>query len=242
MSEATNFLISHGGPLLFGVVFLEQIGLPLPTVPWLLGAGALWAMGMMNPMVAFGATVAACLLADLIWFYLGRHRGNRVLRALCKISLHPDSCVSRTEAIFARYGAGAVMAAKFLPGLGLIFPPLAGMNGMSSGRFLIYDAFGSMLYAGCFLLLGLLFSNQLNQVATALAGFSKGALGLLGALAAAYFVFKYLQRQRLARATASPVALPWPFVAASFVKGFPGSNDQSSRNTKCENNKLKFEP
>ncbi len=72
MSEATHFLISHGGPLLFGIVFLEQIGLPLPTVPWLLGAGALWAMGMMNPMVAFGATVAACLFADLIWFYLGR--------------------------------------------------------------------------------------------------------------------------------------------------------------------------
>ena len=82
MSEAMHFLASHGGPLLFGVVFLEQIGLPLPTVPWLLGSGALWAMGMMKPFVALGATVAACLLADFIWFYLGRHRGNRVLRVL----------------------------------------------------------------------------------------------------------------------------------------------------------------
>src|SRR5438094_1530610 len=70
MSEATHFLVSHGAPLLFAVVFLEQIGLPLPTAPWLLGAGALWAMGMMNPFVAFGVTVAACLVADLIWFYL----------------------------------------------------------------------------------------------------------------------------------------------------------------------------
>ena len=199
MSEATHFLISHGGPLLFGIVFLEQIGLPLPTVPWLLGAGALWAMGMMNPMVAFGATVAACLFADLIWFYLGRLRGNRVLRVLCRISLHPDSCVGRTQAIFSRFGVCGVMAAKFLPGLGLIFPPLAGMNGMSSGRFLFYDALGSILYAGCFLLLGLLFSNQLNQVATALAGFSKGALTSLAVLALAYFAFKYLQRQRLSR-------------------------------------------
>jgi len=199
MSEATHFLISDGGPLLFGVVFLEQIGLPLPTVPWLLGAGALWAMGMMNPMVAFGATVAACLFADLIWFYLGRLRGNRVLRVLCRISLHPDSCVGRTQAIFSRFGVCGVMAAKFLPGLGLIFPPLAGMNGMSSGRFLFYDALGSILYAGCFLLLGLLFSNQLNQVATALAGFSKGALTSLAVLALAYFAFKYLQRQRLSR-------------------------------------------
>ena len=215
MSETAQFLASHGGPLLFGVVFLEQIGLPLPTVPWLLGAGALWAMGMMNPFVAFGATVAACLLADLIWFYLGRHRGNRVLRVLCKISLHPDSCVARTEAIFARYGVGGVMAAKFLPGLGLVFPPLAGMNGMSSGRFLFYDGVGSVLYVGCFLLLGSLFSTQLHQVASAFAGFGKGTLGLLAALAFAYLVFKYLQRQRLSRGSAAPVTpRPSPEVIA----------------------------
>ena len=85
MNEPTHFLASHGGPLLFGVVFFEQIGLPFPTVPWLLGAGALWAMGIMNPIVAFGATIMACLLADLIWFFLGRHGGNRALRLLCRI-------------------------------------------------------------------------------------------------------------------------------------------------------------
>jgi membrane protein DedA with SNARE-associated domain len=73
------------------------------------------------------------------------------------------------------------------------------MNGLSSARFLFYDALGSMLYAGCLLVLGSLFSNQIYQVAAALAGFSKGALGLLAALAGAYFVFKWLQRHRLAR-------------------------------------------
>src|SRR5260221_14732908 len=104
MSEAALFLVSRGAPVLFAVVFLERIGLPIPTAPWLLGAGALWAMGLMNPFVAFGVTVAACLVADLIWFHLGRHRGACVLRALCRISLHPDSCVSRTQAIFTRYG------------------------------------------------------------------------------------------------------------------------------------------
>ena len=120
MSEYTHFLVNHGGLLLFVVVFLEQIGLPIPTVPWLLGAGALWAMGLMNPFVAFAVTVAACLVADLTWFYLGRHRGTRVLRVLCRISLHPDSCVSRTQAFFARYGMVGVVAAKFIPGLGLV--------------------------------------------------------------------------------------------------------------------------
>ena len=163
---------------------------------------------VMNPFVAFAVTVAACLVADLTWFYLGRHRGTRVLRVLCRISLHPDSCVSRTQAIFARYGMVGVMAAKFLPGLGLVFPPLAGMNGLSSARFLFYDALGSMLYAGCFLVLGALFSDQIHQVAAALAGFSKGALGVLAALAGAYLVFKWLQRCRLASRADNSVARP----------------------------------
>jgi membrane protein DedA with SNARE-associated domain len=48
MSQTTQFLISHGLPILFGVIFLEQMGLPLPGVPWLLAAGALSATGQFN--------------------------------------------------------------------------------------------------------------------------------------------------------------------------------------------------
>ena len=33
MDDVTQFLIRHGGFILFAVVFAEQIGLPLPAVP-----------------------------------------------------------------------------------------------------------------------------------------------------------------------------------------------------------------
>ena len=48
MSQTTQFLINHGLPILFGVIFLEQMGLPLPGIPWLLAAGALSATGKFN--------------------------------------------------------------------------------------------------------------------------------------------------------------------------------------------------
>ncbi len=41
MSEALEFLIRHGYSVLFAVVFVEQIGLPIPAAPWMLAAGAL---------------------------------------------------------------------------------------------------------------------------------------------------------------------------------------------------------
>ena len=33
MNELTQFLMSHGGPVLFAIVFVEQAGLPLPSAP-----------------------------------------------------------------------------------------------------------------------------------------------------------------------------------------------------------------
>ncbi|MCX6922915.1 MAG: DedA family protein/thiosulfate sulfurtransferase GlpE, partial [Verrucomicrobia bacterium] len=149
--------------------------------------------------LGLAVTVIACLLADVVWFYLGRYRGNQVLGLLSRISLEPDSCVRRTQNVFTRYGLRGVLVAKFVPGLGTVAPPLAGMSGISAGRFLWVDAVGSLLYGGCFISLGYFFSNQIQQNGEALAGIGGGALGLIAGLAALYLGFKYWQRHRLLR-------------------------------------------
>ncbi len=68
-----------------------------------------------QPLVAIGLTVLACLVADAIWFYLGRYRGNRVLAFLCRISLEPDSCVRRTEIHVFLPETGEVLKADLAP-------------------------------------------------------------------------------------------------------------------------------
>jgi membrane protein DedA with SNARE-associated domain len=92
MNETLEFLVRNGTAVLFVVVFIEQIGVPLPATPWLLAAGALAGAGRMNWFVALSVVTIASVLADLIWFYMGRYRGQRVLSLLCRISLEPDSC------------------------------------------------------------------------------------------------------------------------------------------------------
>jgi membrane protein DedA with SNARE-associated domain/rhodanese-related sulfurtransferase len=197
MNESLEFLVRHGATVLFAALFVEQIGVPLPAVPWLLAAGALAGTGKMNWAVALSAAALGSVLADLIWFYLGRHRGQRVLSLLCRISLEPDSCVRRTGNLFTRYGMPAVVVAKFVPGLSTLVPPLAGNAGVSAVRFIIFDGLGSLLYGGCFMLVGVLFSRQLEQIINALTGLGHGALGVVAGLAALYIAFKYFQRQRL---------------------------------------------
>jgi len=197
MSQTTQFLINHGLPLVFAAVFVEQMGLPLPALPWLLAAGALSAAGKFNLLLGLAATLFACLAADAFWFYLGRYRGNQVLALLCRISLEPDSCVRRTQNVFTKYGLRGVLVAKFLPGMSTVVPPLAGMYGIGAGRFLLVDGVGALLYGGCLLGCGFFFSHQIDQIGAAIARIGGSALSLIIGVATLYVGYKYWQRQRL---------------------------------------------
>src|SRR5271170_1161132 len=104
MNEIPEFLVRHGTTVILLVVFIEQMGAPLPSAPWLLAAGAMVGSGKMNWFAALAAATFGSLLADLIWFYGGRFYGHRILKTLCRLSLEPDSCVRRTEDIFTRSG------------------------------------------------------------------------------------------------------------------------------------------
>lgn len=208
MNETARFLIDHGLPIVFVAVFIEQMGLPLPAIPWLLAVGALSTNHQFNLGLGIGAAIMACLIADAFWFYLGRIRGNRVLGFLCRISLEPDSCVRRTLNIFTRYGIPGVVVAKFLPGMSTIIPPLAGMSGIKTGRFFLFDALGSLLYGSVFIFLGCIFSHQITQIGMAITHIGGNALTFLVSISALYLGYKYwhgrrlLHELRLARITA----------------------------------------
>jgi membrane protein DedA with SNARE-associated domain/rhodanese-related sulfurtransferase len=197
MNEAVRILTRHGAPIVFGAVLIEQIGFPLPAIPWLLAAGALCAAGQSHFATSILMAMLACLLADGLWFYLGRARGSKVLGLLCRISLEPDSCVRRTQNVFTKYGWRGIVVAKFVPGLSTVAPPLAGMSGMNAAQFFAVDSLGSLLYGGTFICLGYCFASQLQQIGSAISGIGNSALCLVIVLAAAYIGFKYWQRKRL---------------------------------------------
>jgi membrane protein DedA with SNARE-associated domain/rhodanese-related sulfurtransferase len=197
MNDILDFLTRHGPSVLFAAVFVEQMGIPLPASPWLLAAGALGATGKPHWYSALAAGACGSLLADAIWFYLGRYRGQRVLNFLCRVSLEPDSCVRRTQDLFTRYGMRGVIVAKFVPGLSTLAPPMAGNSGIPAPRFFFFDGLGSLLYTGVFILIGTIFSRQLDQVLAGLERLGTGALALIVGLLALYLGYKFYQRHRL---------------------------------------------
>jgi membrane protein DedA with SNARE-associated domain len=141
----------------FGVVLVEQIGLPIPAFPILIVAGAFAVDGGISWPAALAVSLLACLISDYFWFRAGRYFGKRILRLLCQISLSPDYCVSQTEDNFNRWGPKALVVAKFIPGFNTIAPPLAGALGTSNATFLGFSVAGALLWSGSGIALGAAF-------------------------------------------------------------------------------------
>ena len=199
MNDGLQVLAQYGYVVLFAFVLAEQIGLPIPAVPVLLGVGALAGAGRLSLALALGAVLAASLPPDLVWHELGRRRGGRVLGVLCRISLEPDSCVRRTENLFVRRGRKALLIVKFFPGLSPIASTLAGMVGVARRQFIVLDGLGAIIWAGAWMGLGFVFSEALELVAAQVARFGNYALVIIGTALASYIALKFIQRQRFLR-------------------------------------------
>jgi membrane protein DedA with SNARE-associated domain/rhodanese-related sulfurtransferase len=203
MELPTHILLMYGYLLLFAWVLAEQLGIPLPATPVLLAAGALSVEGPIKFHLAFLTGISATLCADGFWFFLGRRYGHHVLRLLCKMSLEPTTCVRRTQDSFGRRREVLLAFAKFVPGLGMLAPPVAGQNGMNFGRFLFFDGIGASLWIGTLLTAGRLFGDALKRDPSLLnwVGRFSGVLLLLGVIG--FFVVRLLRRRAVLKKLAA---------------------------------------
>lgn len=199
MSESLQFLLQYGYYVLFLWVFVEQLGLQIPAIPLFLAAGALAGTGRMSLFLIVAVSVVAALLADLLWYELGRRKGMKVLQFLCRVSLEPDSCVRRTEGVFEKHGARSLVVAKFIPGLNTVAPPLAGVFQMKPLRFFFYDLLGAIVWVGTFTGLGFAFSEQIERIAAQAERLGSWLFVLLLAALAAWILWKFYARQRFLR-------------------------------------------
>jgi membrane protein DedA with SNARE-associated domain len=208
LKETLQFVVEHGYLVLFLWVLVEQLGLPLPSVPILLAAGALSGTGHMSLAASLFLALLAALISDIIWFEFGKAKGASVLNTLCRISLEPDSCVRRTEQIYEKSGARALLVSKFVPGLNTAAPPVAGMFGMNFWRFLLFDALGCLLWASTFIGLGWIFADQLEDVALNAERLGTWLLVLLVGALAAYVAKKWWERKKFLKTLAEDRITP----------------------------------
>jgi membrane protein DedA with SNARE-associated domain/rhodanese-related sulfurtransferase len=198
MHQIASLIEQFGLLIVFLNVLLEQGGLPLPSWPMLIVAGALAfsGAGLIPPLLA---AAAASIIADAAWYMAGARWGRRVLAIICRVSLSPDSCIRQTENVFTRIGPKALLFVKFLPGLGLVTVTMAGITGVGMPLFLLLDAIGAAAFAAVPIVLGRIFHNAVDALLVTLAQLGEYSAILLAAALALYICVRWTKRQVFAR-------------------------------------------
>jgi membrane protein DedA with SNARE-associated domain len=131
---------------LFGVLFGEYTGLPVPGETVLLGGVVLAGAGHLSLTLVVVVAIAAAILGDCAGYLLGRRGGRRLL-------LRPGPFVARrhrmlhgAERFFARYGEAAVFLSRWVPCARYLTALTAGAAEMSWRRFMIFNVAGGVVW------------------------------------------------------------------------------------------------
>jgi membrane protein DedA with SNARE-associated domain/rhodanese-related sulfurtransferase len=185
--------------ILAGNTLVHELGIPLPVMPTAFVMGARGTRGAGDLLLFIAAIVTGMLIGNSVWFAAGRRYGASVLKFLCRFSLTADSCVSRTEKVFGRWGWSSLVVGRFVPGVALVAPPLAGALGMSWGRFLALTTAGAALYGLVVLGAGFLMRNEVEWALRELRAFGWQTAAAIILALALYIAWRWWRR-RVARA------------------------------------------
>lgn len=171
---------------------LERVGLPLFLSPVLVGAGALAAADQMRFDLGFWIALVACILGDVLWYEMGRKKGDSVLALLCRISFEPDTCVRKSKVFFEKGAHRTLFFSKWLPGVSHIIPAVAGLSGIGREPFLITNIAGSAVWVLALMLMGYIPVEHMHLVPAMGSLVFEGGLVLV----AGNVAIKYAQRRR----------------------------------------------
>jgi len=219
MHSIESWLSQFGVLLVYVNVAADAGGLPFPSFPLLLLCGALVKTGGLSVLEVLFAALFGALTADLTWYYLGRAHGRRLLAALCRISLSPDSCVRQTESIFLRYGPKSLLVAKFIPGFAVVAASMAGRMKIGLWTFVLIDVCGVLIWSGSWVIAGMLAGPLVSDLVESLQNYGTWGAAFLVAAFAIYLGWKWLQR----RAAESDRAIPR--VTIDELRQLIGSNN-----------------
>lgn len=162
--------------ILAAIVFSETGLVIAPFLPGdslLFTAGALAALGSLDPRLLNVLLFAAVLAGDNLNYWIGRFIGPRAFSG--EFRFFRREHLDRTHAFFARHGGRTVVLARFVPIVRTFTPFVAGIGAMSYARFLAYSIAGGAFWVTAFLWAGFFFGN----LPVVRANFSLVVLGII---------------------------------------------------------------
>jgi len=139
---------------------LAIVGLVVPGAVMMVGTGALIAAGALDFWPACLWAITGAVIGDGLNYWLGRHYRER-LTSLWPFTRYPDSLANGVR-FFQQYGGKSVAFGRFVGPIRAVIPLVAGMMGMTTGRFLVANILSAIAWAPAYLLPGIVFGASLE--------------------------------------------------------------------------------
>jgi membrane-associated protein len=151
---------------IFCIILAESgilIGFFLPGDSLLLTAGLLASEGLLSlPLLLILIPVAA-ILGDSVGYWFGTYIGPRLFTKEDSFIFNKRH-IDRSRAFYEKYGARALVMARFMPVVRTFIPILAGVASMKYRKFLVYNAVGGFLWSVAFVLLGYFLGRAIPNI------------------------------------------------------------------------------
>jgi membrane protein DedA with SNARE-associated domain len=200
------------------------LGFVAPGEFTIIFGGVLAGEGTLSIQLLIGIAWASCVIGDGIGFYLGRRLGrNFALKHGPRLRITEER-FRKVEDFFGKHGGKAIFIGRWLGLVRPLMPFLAGASGMRYGRFLPYDVLGAGLWSATWCLLGYIFWQSFEQVASTAGRGTIAFAILLGIAVGTYQAVKRLRHpeqrrafaQWLDRQTQRPVLRPLGWLGRSI--------------------------
>ena len=210
LEQLPDLVATYGLPAIFTVILLESAGLPLPGETMLLTGAVLAGSGNGLDIKAVIATAAlAAILGDNLGFWVGRRWGLRLLLRYGRYVHLDEPKLKLGQYLFMRHGGKIVFFGRFVALLRTFAAVLAGANRYDARRFLMWNAFGGIVWAGVMGGLGYAFGSQVENV---LGPAGLVALGIVALMSFALWRFFKAHEARLT--SEAEHALPGPLAVS----------------------------
>jgi membrane-associated protein len=194
--QLLSALVLYGLPVLFSVNFVSSVGIPIPGSFLLITAGAFSEQGQMNLFWVICLSVLGSVMGDNAGYWLGRW-GGRSLALKIMGWLHIQQRLPRVEAMAQKYGGPGVFFTRWLVAqLGAPLNIVSGMICFPWLRFLAWDIAGEIVGVMIYVTLGVIFSENVQQLINFLGSLGYAAVGLIVALVTGWILLRSYPRKK----------------------------------------------
>lgn len=153
----------HAGWVIFLISLSESlaiVGMLVPGVVILLGAGALIGSGVLDFWSMMLWAVAGAIAGDGLSYQLGRHF-DYLTERYTWFRLQPEQ-IQQGRRFFAKWGALAVVFGRFFGPLRAVVPLVAGLLDMPATRFYLANILSALAWAPLYLAPGFIFGRTVG--------------------------------------------------------------------------------